>query len=264
MPQTLDWLDPRGDPRPVIDPAARMRRWAASAGVRDDPLLPRLALAGFGDAIVQALCAATGGSACGWHRDTAIGELDGAPVAVVSLRPGAPMAVGWCEEVIAAGVRTLLIGGAVGSLQRDLTIGHYVVPTSAIREEGTSLHYVPPDHQPRAEGPATRALVAAAQASDRQVSTGRVWTTDAPYREFTGKVRQYAEQGVLGVEMEASALMTLAELRGVDLGLLLTVSDHVFDPAWPNIFGSDQYRENCAQLAGILLDAARRLLSVTP
>ena len=72
---------------------------------------------------------------------------------------------------------------------------------------------------------------------------------------------RYAAEGDLGVEMETSAVMTLAAVRGVDIGLILTVSDHVFDPEWGNIFGTDEYRTNCADLAQVMLAAARKLVA---
>ncbi len=263
MPRTesLDWLDPHGDADPVIDPAGRIRAMAARAGVTDDPPLPSFAVATFMEPTFERLVEATDASPSGWHGPTRIGRLDGEPLAVSRMHFGAPAAVALSEELIGGGVRTLLVGGATGSLQPSVTIDDYVVPTSAVREEGTSLHYVTPEHRPTATGPATRALIELARASGRTAHDGRVWTTDAPYREFAGKVQAYAAGGVLGVDMEASALMTLAEFRGVNIGLLLTVSDHVFDPDWPNIFQTDRYRENCVQLAEVLLAAARQLLS---
>ena len=61
--------------------------------------------------------------------------------------------------------------------------------------------------------------------------------------------------------MEASALMIVTEFRGADLGLILTVSDLVYRRDWPNIFGTAEYRANCADMAGIVLRAARALLA---
>ncbi len=262
MPENhpTDWLNSHGDATPVIDPARRMRALAARAGVEEYPLFPRLALCAFMDRTVEALTAATKASPCSFHPRAAVGELDGQPVAVGRLRPGAPGAVQHLEEIIGGGVRTLLVGGAVGSLLPHVTIGDYVVPTSALREEGTSLHYVPSDHEPRADGAAVQALIRAAGQSGRKVHVGRVWSTDAPYRELAGKVRAYGDQGLLGVEMETSALMSVADFRGVDVGVLLTVSDHVFDSEWPNIFGSPEFKGNCADLAQVLLSAARHEL----
>ena len=135
--------------------------------------------------------------------------------------------------------------------------------TSGLREEGASYHYRPPEHPARADGPAAQALIEAARASEHAAHPGRVWSTDAPYREFTGKVQRYGEQGVLSVDMEASALMIVTEFRGADLGLILTVSDLVYRRDWPNIFGTDEYRANCNDMADVIVRAARSLLART-
>ena len=164
------------------------------------------------------------------------------------------------EALVAGGARTILIGGAVGSLQPGVKIGDYVIPTSARREEGTSFHYAGPEHEATADGPAMRALLEAADTGSQQVHTGRVWSTDAVYREFRGKATRYAAAGDLGVDMETSALMTVASVRGVDLGVILTVSDHVFDPKWSNVFGTAEFDANCLDLGHVMLAAARKLV----
>lgn len=85
---------------------------------------------------------------------------------------------------------------------------------------------------------------------------GRVWTTDAPYRETLSKVTSYQHQGVLAVEMEMSALMTVAAYRGVKLAGLLVVSDELFNLTWHAGFKNPVFktkRELAAQtLLGLL------------
>ena len=120
-----------------------------------------------------------------------------------------------------------------------------------------------PSEIARANGIATRTLISAARNSSRAVHTGSVWTTDALYREFTGKIRAFADQGVLGVDMETSALMIVAAFRQVELGIILTVSDLVYRNDWPNIFGTDAYQDNCAHMADIVMEAIGELLETT-
>ena len=67
------------------------------------------------------------------------------------------------EELMALGARTFLIAGATGALKPGIQVGDYVIATSGLREEGASYHYRPPDHPARADGPAARALIEAAQ-----------------------------------------------------------------------------------------------------
>lgn len=262
MPPTspLDWLDAFGDDEPVINPGRHMRDLAKRAGEAQSTASAPLVLASFMPPTVEVI-ADTIGARPTWRSGVRVGELNGTPAAVAKLSAGASWTVMTLEELIAGGARIILIGGAVGSLQPHIHIGHHVVPTGARREEGTSFHYAGPGHAAAASGPATQALLEAARDGSRPVHEGRVWTTDAPYREFRGKVVRYAAEGDLGVEMETSAVMTLAAVRGVDIGLILTVSDHVFDPGWGNVFGTDEYRANCADLAQVMLAAARKLIA---
>ena len=86
----------------------------------------------------------------------------------------------------------------------------------------------------------------------RTFSKGEVWTTDAPYRETPEKVEFYQNKGILAVEMEMSALMTLALFRGIRLGGLLVVSDELFSLKWHAGFSHPELM-NASQFAGRLL-----------
>ena len=256
-----DWLNHYGDATPVIDPESHMRELAGRGGGDAQALCPALVMGGFIDPMVDPIVEATGAVDSNLKPNLRIGDLDGRRVGVANVPVGASHATTLLEELIGLGARTLLIAGATGALRPGIEVGDYVIATSGLREEGTSYHYRPPDHPARAEGPASRALIEAAGTSEHASHPGRVWTTDAPYRESAGKVRHYGEQGVLSVDMEASALMIVTEFRGADLGLILTVSDLVYRRDWPNIFGTDEYRANCADMAGIVVRAARALLA---
>ncbi len=255
-----DWLHPHGGAQPVIDPETHMRTQAARRGGDPDARCPAVVMGGFIPPMLNPMLQAAQARASKLHASLHVGRLDGHDVGAALIPIGAARSVMLLEELIALGARTVLIAGAVGALRQNIGLGEYVVPTSARREEGASYHYAPPGRPARAVGAAVRALAAAARASGRAVHLGPVWTTDAPYREFSGKVRSYAAAGVLGVDMETSALMVVAEFRRVDLGLVLTVSDVVCRPDWPNIFGTDDYRANCAHTARVVVHAARQLL----
>jgi len=256
-----DWRDSYGDDAAVIEPHEYVRRQARDGGVADEPPFPELALVAFAPEFVKPLIALTEAEPCGWHRPSSIGTVAGKSVVVTMIGAGASRSVSLAEPLFGGGVKTMLALGATGSLQPRVRIGDYVVPKGAIREEGTSFHYLPPEYEATADNRATRALIAAAEKTGRPVHAGRLWTTDAPYREFAGKVRSYAEQGVLGVDMETSALMALADFRAAEVGLVLTVSDHVFDTEWPNIFKTEEFTANLAETAEVVVAAARELLA---
>jgi uridine phosphorylase len=166
---------------------------------------------------------------------------------------GAPQAVMGMEKLIALGARRIWVLGWCGSLQPDLRIGDMVLPTTAISEEGTSQHYPVAEKIPRADVELSQMLDDALRKKGQSFVRGTVWTTDAPYRETPAKVKTYQEKGVLAVEMEMSALMTLAMYRAVRLSGLLVVSDELFDLKWHSGFKSPQLKKTSRVAGEVLL-----------
>jgi nucleoside phosphorylase len=169
---------------------------------------------------------------------------------------GAPHAVMGMEKLIALGARRIWVMGWCGSLQPDLRIGGLVIPTGALSEEGTSLHYPIGDPEPAVEDELNQLIENALQGTGRPYKKGRVWTTDAPYRETPEKVLAFQKKGVLAVEMEMSALMTLARYRRVKLGGLLVVSDELFHLKWRPGFSSPDLTRSSRFAGELLLQAA--------
>jgi uridine phosphorylase len=150
-----------------------------------------------------------------------------APAAV-----GAPLAAGFLEELIARGGRRFVACGGSGVLDRSIPSGHIVVPTAAVRDEGTSYQYLPAD---RDAYPSPNALAAVTRVLDRrnvEYAAGKTWTTDAFYRETPRRVATRRDQGCVTVEMEAAALFAVAEFRNVDIALLLYGGDDVSGVEW--------------------------------
>ncbi len=145
------------------------------------------------------------------------------------------------EEMIACGGRTFLGLGSVGSLRPEAKIGAFIVPTSCVSEEGTSVHYVKDATSLRPSQRLLTALDSAAKNFDTNIITGPIWTTDAPYRELISKIETYRKQGIVGVDMETSAMYALGQVRGVDVCNLLVVSDELWK-MWKPAFGSTQLR----------------------
>ncbi len=154
--------------------------------------------------------------------------------AVAILHPGvgAPLAATFLEEAIAAGARTVVAVGGAGSLQPGLTLGQVVVASAAVRDEGTSFHYLPPartiDADPELVAAATRLLTA--RGVPHLVAS--TWTTDAPYRETEGKVARRRAEGCATVEMETAAFYAVARFRGVRMLQLLYAADDVSGTTW--------------------------------
>ena len=145
---------------------------------------------------------------------------------------GAPLAAGLLEEAIAKGCRKFIACGGAGVLNREIAVGHIVVPTSAVRDEGTSYHYLPPSREvsPSPEGVA--AIEKVLQRRGVPYLTGKTWTTDAPYRETQDKVRMRRAEGCLTVEMEAAAFFAVAQFREVPFAQMLYGGDDVSGAVW--------------------------------
>lgn len=179
------------------------------------------------------------------------------PIALAGPFLGAPQAVMAMEKMIALGVRRFWVLGWCGSLRQDLKIGDLLVPTEAISEEGTSRHYPVEGNDPRSTGSLNALIEKTLEKKGMHFKTGAVWTTDAPYRETPSKVRAYGGMGVLAVDMEMSALMTVSSFRGVSLAGLLVVSDELFDLKWRPGFSSEALKRASSVAAGTLVEVIR-------
>jgi purine-nucleoside phosphorylase len=166
---------------------------------------------------------------------------------------GAPQAAMVMEKIIALGAKRICLFGWCGSLQPDLKIGDIVIPLRAVAEEGTSRHYPIGNRKPGTDKELNRILERALEQEGLPFRKGTVWTTDAPYRETASKVKTYREKEVLAVEMEMSALMTLAIYRSVKLSGLLVVSDELFDLKWHRGFSSPLFKRRCEQVGNLLI-----------
>jgi len=156
---------------------------------------------------------------------------------------GAPAATMVLEALIALGVRRVVSIGTAGCLQRGVVIGDLVLCTEAVRDEGVSHHYLPPDTPARPTPALTEMLRAALMAgrgagsgSGSDVETalhaGPTWTIDAPFRETVEEARHYQALGVETVEMEAAALFAVAAHRGVEIASAFVVSDSLAELVW--------------------------------
>jgi len=176
-----------------------------------------------------------------------IGEYRGKRICVLNPYFGAPASVFALELAIASGGRHFIVVGEAGAIKRGVHVGDAILPTWALREEGTSYHYIPPEYVPRPSEKLLGKLEVAIKGERKgkafNIFKGDIWTTDALFRETEDKVEEYAKRGILGVEMESSALMTVAAFRGVELAVALAVSDELYGEKWSAGFGSEKLKK---------------------
>ncbi len=171
-------------------------------------------------------------SEMGKHPVYALEIEGGQRVAVFLSGVGAALAVGLMEELIALGGRKFVACGGAGVLNRDIAVGHVVIPDSAVRDEGTSYHYLPPAREATGDPAANRVIEGVLQRHGISYIVGKTWTTDAFYRETPERVARRRAEGCLTVEMETSAFFALAQFRGVTFGQLLYGGDDVSGDDW--------------------------------
>jgi len=172
---------------------------------------------------------------------------------------GAPMAVLLLEKLIALGAKNILTLGCCGSLQKELTIGSFLIPTIGISEEGTSAHYPIRGKTPCSSSFINLKIQNQFVKMGKEYVLGGVWTTDAPYRETTKKVLKYQKMGLGGVDMEMSALFTVAIFRKVELGGVLVISDELFNLKWKPGFSSQEFKSAWGTALEIILRTASSL-----
>lgn len=149
---------------------------------------------------------------------------------------GAPAAVLWLERLIASGVTQILLLSFCGSLCPDFSIGKAVVLRRAMAEEGTSRHYFP---RRKIFYPSFRLTTRIKETLERQglpYTEASVVSTDAPYRETGDWLKDMRRRRIDVVDMEASAVLALAEYRRVEAAGLMIVSDELFSGVWNDRF----------------------------
>jgi uridine phosphorylase len=194
------------------------------------------------------------------HGDHAIFVIShkGQEIALVSPGVGAPAAVTSLEVLISLGATQIIGCGGAGIVRAGFDVGHVIVPTGAVRDEGTSYHYAPADvavvPHPRALKAIDDVLTEAGVPHDR----GLTWTTDAFFRETPAKVARRRDQGCITVEMEAASMFAAAAFRGVVYGQLLYAGDDVSAAEWDHRHWEAQSSAR-DRLLDLALDAVIRL-----
>jgi uridine phosphorylase len=145
---------------------------------------------------------------------------------------GAPLISALAEELIAWGARRLISISLAAGLQPDLKPGDIVVCERALRDEGVSHHYLPPDKFVQADASLMESLVGALQSSGLPITRGDTWTIDTPYRETRDEVQQYQIEGIKTAEMETAGLFAIAQARGVQAASVLVVGDSLAGLRW--------------------------------
>jgi uridine phosphorylase len=152
-------------------------------------------------------------------------ERNGFCMGLIAGTVGAPFAVLVAEQLVTCGCKQIIGYSSSGAVADWLRLPCLVVPDRALRDEGTSYHYLPPAAWVEPRGSLAAILALRAAECGLPVHRGPTWTTDAPYRETQMQIERHRANGVLTVEMEAAALMALAQVSGAEIASLLHVTN---------------------------------------
>ena len=159
-------------------------------------------------------------------------QVDGTALTILHAGDGASLAASFLDDLIAAGVQQVVACGGCGSLVEDISAGHVLIPLSAVRDEGTSYHYLPPSRECSPSPVLVKAIEETLKDAGVPFIHVKTWTTDAVYRETAGKRKKRIAEGCQVVEMEASALFAVAAFRRAEVGMLLYAGDLVVPEGW--------------------------------
>ncbi len=159
-------------------------------------------------------------------------EYNDKRIAVMTPGLSAPFSAAILEFAIANGCKKFLAVGHCGVLDETIARNQLIVPTSAIRDEGTSYHYIYPSREVEVNLELVLKIKTILDKKKIQYIAGKTWTTDAYYRETPERIKKRKSEGALTVEMEAAALLAVAQFRGVRLGYILAGGDDVSGLEW--------------------------------
>ena len=145
---------------------------------------------------------------------------------------GAPGAAVTLEELYARGCKKFIVCGAAGALAKGSKVGEIVIPVSAVRDEGTSYHYLEPSREIECHKETVEVVASCLKQMGIPFTTGKTWTTDAIYRETPDMIELRRNEGCITVEMEAAAFFAVSKYYNIPLAQLLYAGDDVSGEEW--------------------------------
>ena len=192
-------------------------------------------------------------------RDVPVYRLNwnGRSIGIFQTLIGGAGTAGLLEEALVLGAKQVLLYGSCGVLDSALAAGRLILPTQAYRDEGTSYHYMPVGDY--ADVPTAERLGEIFDELRLPYVKGRVWTTDAFYRETRNNMEKRKADGCIAVDMECASVMAVSQFRGVPVYQFLYAEDSLDGDAWdPRTMGKTP-RSDHEKYLRIALEAASRL-----
>lgn len=154
----------------------------------------------------------------------AVFEHDGV-VMVIGRSAKGSYAAGGLDELISLGARHIIFLGGSGTISKEVDVDDLFIPTSALRDEGVSCHYIPPSRYAYPSLPLTETLLRVCTGAQARVKSGPMWTITAHFRQALPRLRAFRAEGCKVVNNEASSAFAVGQARGADVAALLNVGD---------------------------------------
>lgn len=175
-------------------------------------------------------------------------------------RVGAPACTVSYEEVLAMGLEKLIMFGTCGVLDSRIDDLAIIIPTSAIRDEGTSYHYMKSSDEIEVNQKYKKEFEEILNQNNISSIEGKVWTIDAPYRETRNKVLKRKEQGCICVDMECSAMSAVAKFRNKELFQFFYAADNLDSTKWDKrCLGNDDRLSEKEKIIYLALELATKM-----
>ena len=156
----------------------------------------------------------------------------GTDIAFYLSRVGAPACVAGFEEIIAMGAKKYVLFGSCGVLDDDKVKDNIIVPVSAVRDEGTSYHYISSSPEIEADVHSVQALENVLRNCGFPYIKGKTWTSDAIYRETLSAIQERQQEGCLAVEMECASMLAVSKYRHIPFIQFLYGADNLSSETW--------------------------------
>ena len=156
----------------------------------------------------------------------------GTDIAFYLSRVGAPACVVGFEEIIAMGAIKFVLFGSCGVLDDDRVKDKLIIPVSAVRDEGTSYHYIAPSPEIQADSHSVQIMEDVFSSCGYPYIKGKTWTSDAIYRETLPLIRERRQAGCIAVEMECASMLAAAKYRHIPFIQFLYGADNLSSEKW--------------------------------
>ena len=165
------------------------------------------------------------------------------------------------EDLMAMGSRRLILLGNCGVLDKNIEDCGIIIPTAALRDEGTSYHYAEPADIIKVNKKYREEFKKVLDESGYPYVEGITWTTDACYRETRDKVNRRRERGAICVEMECAGMQAVCDFRGTEFFQFFYAGDNLDHSSWePRSLGGNVRLDDKTKIMFLALELAARII----